>query len=235
MVALVFHVYCFFPVSKILPFYILGLFFQCLVVHFRFVTFRDHIKSRQQKHKMAEAYNLPEEVWFHTIAYLEHVRDVLNLGCTCRRLYEVTNQNVIWKRRFNGSNDHLLRLHQTSHFDHVTSNDESENFDVEPGFWKKLYLRASHALSFQNRRRNGFFSVAGERLCAEFVANPSAARSLNGVRFDDRAPKKQSVELWVKLNKKKPDGIIIGCQSESVRYLRQFVCAKLQKTLLLNN
>ncbi|KAL9974854.1 hypothetical protein ACROYT_G011950 [Oculina patagonica] len=160
---------------------------------------------------------LPEEIWFHAIAYLTAVQDILNLGSTCRRFYELTNQNVIWRRRFKGDNSHLLRL--PSNFRQVmVSDDESENFDVEPGFWKKLYLKASHALSFQNRHYNGFSSVAGERLCAEFVANPSAARnaSLKGVRFDDRAPAKQSVEMWVKLTKKKPDGVIIGCQSESV-------------------
>lgn len=174
-----------------------------------------------------EVCNLPEEIWFHTIAYLTAVQDILNLGITCRRLYELTNQNVIWRRRFKGDNSHLLRLPQTSNFRHVIASDDgSEHFDVEPGFWKKLYLKASHALSFQNRHYNGFSSVAGERLCAEFVANPSAARnaSLKGVRFDDRVPAKQSVEMWVKLNKKKPDGVIIGCQSESVRYLLAFHC-----------
>lgn len=168
-----------------------------------------------------EVCNFPDEIWFHTIAYLTAVQDILNLGCTCRRLYELTNQNVIWRRRFRGDNSHLLRLPQTLNFQNaIASSDECENFDVGPGFWKKLYLKASYALSFQNRHWNGFSSVAGERLCAEFVANPSAARnaSLKGVRFDDRAPPKQSVEIWVKLNKKKPDGIIIGCQSESVRY-----------------
>ena len=188
----------------------------------------DYIKSRQHKHKMAEneekeTCNLPEEIWFHTIAYLTSIQDILNLGCTCRRLNEITNQNAIWRRRFKGDNSHLLHLvPQTSAFDRViASNGESENFDVEAGVWKKLYLKASHALSFRNRHFNGVSSVAGERLCAEFVANPSAARNvrLNGVRFDDRAPGKQSVEIWVKLNKKKPDGVIIGCQSESVRYL----------------
>lgn len=169
-------------------------------------------------------FNFPEEIWLHTVGYLAAFQDILNLGCTCRRLYELTNQNVIWKRRFKGDNSHLLHLPQSSAFHHVMAlKDESENFDVEPGFWKKLYLKASHALSFQNRHANGFSSIAGERLCAEFVANPRATRnvmiSFNGVRFDDRAPTKQSVEIWVKLNKKKPDGVIIGCQSESVRYL----------------
>lgn len=176
-----------------------------------------------------EVCSLPEEIWFHTIAYLTSVQDILNLGSTCRRLYELTNQNVIWRRRFKGDNSHLLGLPHTSrNFHHViASNGENENFDVAPAVWKKLYLKASHALSFQNRHCNGFSSVAGERLCAEFVANPSAARnaSLRGVRFDDRAPPKQSVEIWVKLNKKKPDGVIIGCQSESVRYLLVFHCA----------
>lgn len=185
------------------------------------------IKSRQDKHNMADNdekvfCNLPEEIWLHMIAYLAAIQDILNLGCTCRRLYDLTNQNVIWRRRFKGDTNHLLHLPQSPAFHHViASKDESENFDVEQGFWKKLYLKASHALSFQNRNLNGFSSTAGERLCAEFVANPRAARnvmiSFNGVRFDDRAPTKQSVEIWVKLNKRKPDGIIIGCQSESVR------------------
>lgn len=188
------------------------------------------MKSRQHKHNMAESdenefSNLPEEIWLHTIGYVTTIQDVLNLGCTCRRLYYLTNQNVLWRRRFKGESSHLLHLPQSSAFVHhvIASKDESENVDVEQGFWKKLYLKASHALSFQNRNFNGFSSIAGERLCAEFVANPSAARNVminfNGVRFDDRTPTKQSVEIWVKLNKKKPDGVIIGCQSESVRYL----------------
>ena len=64
--------------------------------------------------------------------------------------------------------------------------DESENFNVEQGFWKKLCLKASHALSFQNRNFNGFSSIAGERLCAELVANPRAARNvmINLTEFD---------------------------------------------------
>lgn len=173
---------------------------------------------------MAEASSLPEEIWFHIIVYLVHIQDILNLGCASRRLLEITNQNVVWKRRFKGNNDHLLQLHLNTRYDEVATsnelNEESANFDVKPGFWKKLYLRASHALSFKNRRRGWFSSVEGERLCAEFVTNPrgpESRRAINGIRFDDRAPKKQSIELWVKLNTKKPDGIIIGCQSESVR------------------
>ena len=164
--------------------------------------------------------NLPEEIWFHTILYLTAVQDILNLGCTCKRLYEVINQNIIWRRRFKTDNHHLLHLPRTSSFtaNLVTKSDNIEDVDVEPGAWKKLYLKASHALSFGNRCHNGFSSLAGERLCAEFVVNPSAARAKR-IRFDDQAPLKQSVEIWVKLNKKKPDGIIIGCQSESVRYL----------------
>ncbi|XP_058967848.2 uncharacterized protein [Pocillopora verrucosa] len=176
---------------------------------------------------MAEASSLPEEIWFHIIVYLVHIQDILNLGCTSRRLLEITNQNVVWKRRFKGNNDHLLQLHLNTRYDEVATsnelNEESANFDVKPGFWKKLYLRASHALSFKNRRRGWFSSVEGERLCAEFVTNPRGPenrRAINGIRFDDRAPKKQSIELWVKLNTKKPDGIIIGCQSESVRTSR---------------
>ena len=187
------------------------------------------MKSRQHKHNMAESdekefSNLPEEIWLHTIGYLTAIQDVLNLGCTCRRLYYLTNQNVLWRRRFKGESSHLSHLPQSSAYVHhvIASKDESENVDVEQRFWKKLYLKASHALSFQNRNFNGFSSIAGERLCAEFVANPSAGRNVminfNGVRFDDRTPTKQSVEIWVKLNKKKPDGVIIGCQSESVRY-----------------
>lgn len=174
---------------------------------------------------MAEkiAGNLPEEIWFHTVSYLTAIQDILNLGSTCRRLYEITNQNIIWRRRFKADNSHLLQLPRTSTVNRImvtnNVNDNIEDIDVEPGVWKKLYLKASHALSFGNRRYKGFSSLAGERLCAEFVANPSSASRVNGIRFDDRAPVKQSVEVWVKLNKRKPDGIIIGCQSESVRYL----------------
>lgn len=180
------------------------------------------------KDNMAETgdYSLPEEIWFHAISYLETMQDILNLGCTCRRLYEITNQNIIWRRRFKADNNHLLFLPRTS-FDSVnrvivnnsSNSNNTEDLAVEPGVWKRLYLKASHALSFGNRHHKGFSSLAGERLCAEFVANPSASTRVNGIRFDDRAPLKQSVEMWVKLNKKKPDGILIGCQSESVRYL----------------
>lgn len=163
---------------------------------------------------------LPEEIWIHIVSKLETIQDILNLGCTCRRLYQVTNQNSVWRRRFKGDNSHLLALPRTS-FDavgRVTSNgDCSEDLDVEPGVWKKLFFKASHALSFGNRQHRGFISLAGERLCAEFVVNTSATR-VNGIRFDDRAPSKQSVEIWVKLDERKPDGVIIGCQSESVRY-----------------
>ena len=184
---------------------------------------------------MAETgdYSLPEEIWFHAISYLENMQDILNLGCTCRSLHEVTNQNIIWRRRFKADNSHLSFLPRTCYDSTVnratvnsSNSDNTENLDVEPGVWKRLYLKASHALSFGNRHHEGFSSLAGERLCAEFVANPSASTRVNGIRLDDRAPRKQSVEMWVKLNKKKPDGILIGCQSESVRYMLDFVLLK---------
>ena len=201
-----------------------------------------HLKSRQHKHKMAEtteniSCDLPEEIWFQTISYLEDVQDILNLGCTCRRLYDVTNQNIIWRRRFKADNSHLLYLPRTSTVNRVTvtsnyiNSVNTEVLDVEPGVWKRLYLKASHALSFGHRHYKGFSSLAGERLCAEFVTNPSAS---NGIRFDDRAPVKQSVEVWVKLNKRKPDGIIIGCQSESVRYLA-FIYHAINCVFFVNN
>ena len=169
--------------------------------------------------------DLPEEVWFHAISYLTAVQDILHLGSTCKRLYELTNENIIWRRRLKAGNHHLLLLPRTSTSTYTvnrayiagSSSDNNEVLEDEPGIWKKLYLKASHAMSFGNRHHRGFSSLAGERLCAEFVVNPSATR-VNGIRFDDRAPLKQSVEMWVKLNKRKPDGIIIGCQSESVRY-----------------
>lgn len=50
-------------------------------------------------------------------------------------------------------------------------NEESVNFDVKLGFWKKLYFRVSYVFLFKNRRRGWFFSVEGERLCVEFVIN----------------------------------------------------------------
>lgn len=173
------------------------------------------------------ACDLPEEIWFHAISYLTAVQDILHLGYTCKRLYELTNENIIWRRRLKADNRHLLLLPRTSTsytgytvnraYIASCSSDNNEVLEDEPGIWKKLYLKASHAMSFGNRHHRGFSSLAGERLCAEFVVNPSATR-VNGIRFDDQAPVKQSVEMWVKLNKKKPDGIIIGCQSESVRY-----------------
>lgn len=170
--------------------------------------------------EMAAGENFPEEIWFHIISYLDVVQDILSLGCTCKRLCELTNQNVIWRRRFRVDNNHLLSLPRFSMSSHyVKSNtDNCEDFEEESGVWKKLYFKASHALSFERRHyySSGFTDLARERLCAEFVANSSSASRVKGIRFDDRAPGKQSVELWIKLNRKKPDGVIIGCQSESV-------------------
>lgn len=165
--------------------------------------------------------NLPEEIWLHIVTFLDAVKDVLSLACTCKRLCELTNQNIIWRRRFKVDNSQLLSLPSISYI--VKSNsDTCENLDEESGIWKKLYFKASHALSFEHRHYPRVFSgLAGERLCAEFVVKSSAARA-NSIRFDDRAPVKQSVEIWMKLNRKKPDGIIIGCQSESVRCVQRF-------------
>lgn len=174
--------------------------------------------------------NLPEEIWLHIVTYLDAVKDVLSLACTCKRLSELTNENIIWRRRFKVDNSQLLSLPSMSYI--VKSNsDTRENLDEESGIWKKLYFKASHALSFEHRQcprvLNG---LAGERLCAEFrvVPNSSAARA-NNIRFDDRAPVKQSVEIWVKLNGKKPDGVIIGCQSESARCVQRFIFDGMQE------
>lgn len=165
--------------------------------------------------------SLPEEIWLHIVTYLDAVKDVLSLACTCKRLSELTNENIIWRRRFKVDNSQLLSLPSMSYV--VKSNsDTRENLDEESGIWKKLYFKASHALSFEHRHCPRVLSgLAGERLCAEFrvVPNSSAARA-NNIRFDDRAPVKQSVEIWVKLNGKKPDGIIVGCQSESASSYR---------------
>ena len=167
---------------------------------------------RHNKQEMAEEHGVvPDEVWFHVVSYLTSVQDVLHLGCTCRRLNELTNQNVVWRRRFKGNNDHLLHLPRHINNDVFVRNSQAEGCKV----WKKLYLKASHALSFGNRYVRGLMCEAGEKLCAEFVANPGS--SGRKIRFDNDAPREQSVEMWVKLSKRKPDGVIIGCQSEPVR------------------
>ena len=133
------------------------------------------------------ACDLPEEIWFHAISYLTAVQDILHLGSTCKRLYELTNENIIWRRRLKADNRHLLLLPRTSTsytgytvnraYIASCSSDNNEVLEDEPGIWKKLYLKASHAMSFGNRHHRGFSSLAGERLCAEFVVNPSATNT----------------------------------------------------------
>lgn len=150
--------------------------------------------------------DLPEEIWLHVFSFLP-VSDVFSIGCTCHRLFHLTNQDVVWKRRFRSNNDHLLTLPSGNNNNNYHSSARTNN--IRKGIWKKLYLKASYAMSFGLRATN----KDGERLCAEFVRKTSG----NGIRFDSEAPKSMSIELWIKLHKKKPDGVILGCQSESVR------------------
>ena len=166
--------------------------------------------SLQKKSKRAAAQStlsdIPEELVIYILTFLP-VKDVLKVGCTCKNLYKVTNQNIVWKCRFKFDNDHLRLLPRNSS-DFVNP----KNINSEDGLWKKLFFKSSHALSF--RKRDG--SVAGKRLCAEFA---STTGTRNGIRFDSEAPKSLSVELWMRVNPLKRDGVIIGCQSESVRLI----------------
>jgi hypothetical protein len=151
---------------------------------------------------------LPEEIWLHIFSYLP-VADIFSIGRTCRSLVYLTNQDVVWKRRFRSNNDHLLTLPCANYSSNNNYYSSMEGNNIRKGIWKKLYLKASYAKSFGSRKKN----KNGERLCAEFVRKTAS----NGIRFDNEAPKHMSIEVWIKLNKEKPDGIILGCQSESVR------------------
>lgn len=148
--------------------------------------------------------NLPEEILLYIFCFLK-VQDIVRIGSTCRLLHTLTSQDVVWRQRFRSNNEHLLSLP----FVQNNNRSHSNNNNLTVGIWKKLYQKASFALSFRNRTAD----EQGERLCAEFVTR----REGNGIHFDDKAPKEMSVETWVKLDEHKPDGVIIGCQSESVR------------------
>ncbi|XP_032231911.2 uncharacterized protein LOC5507401 [Nematostella vectensis] len=140
--------------------------------------------------------SLPEEIILHILSLL-HTSDILSLSRVCKTLYELTNIDSVWRSRFRSSQDHLLKL--TSAENQTTT-------------WKKLYFKAGYALSFKAR----VTGKSGEMLCAEFVRKPNSSM-VNGVRFDNESPREMTVETWIKLNPRKHDGIIIGCQSESVR------------------
>lgn len=149
--------------------------------------------------------DLPEEILLLVLSFLK-AQDIIRVGCTCRSLREIASQDLVWREKFRSKNEHLLSL--LIHVNSLYNNRNSNNM-VSKGVWKKLYLKASFAMSFCGRSMNN----NGERLCAEFVSKSEG----NGIRFDDRAPKQMSLEIWVKLNPHRPDGIIVGCQSESVR------------------
>ena len=151
---------------------------------------------------------IPEELVIYILTFLR-VNDVLNVGYTCRTLHKITSQNIVWKKRFKAENDHLLLLPSNSSFA-VPAKVPKRSSD---GLWKKLFFKSRHALSFRNRGRND----AGKKLCAVFISNTG---SRNGIRFDQHAPKSMSIELWVRLNSFKRDGVIIGCQSESIRLMQ---------------
>ena len=160
--------------------------------------------------------DIPEELVIHILTFLP-VKDVLKVGCTCKNLYKVTNQNIVWKCRFKTENDHLRLLpRNSSDTDGDGDNDfiNPRNINSEDGLWKKLFFKSSHALSFG--KRDG--SVARKKLCTEFVSTTETL-TCNGIRFDSEAPESMSVELWVRVNPFKRDGVIIGCQSESVRLI----------------
>lgn len=150
--------------------------------------------------------DIPEELVIYILSFLR-VNDVLKVGCTCKTLHKITSQNIVWKSRFKTNNDHLLLLPSNSS---EAKNPKNNN----DGQWKKLFFKSSHALSFRNRSR----SDAGKKLCAVFVSNTGTR---NGIRFDQDAPKSMSIELWTRLNPFKRDGVIIGCQSESVRLIHR--------------
>ena len=153
--------------------------------------------------------DLPEEVLLLIFSFLR-VLDIIRIGCTCRLLSDLTSQDVIWRQRFRSKNEHLLSLPSANHNYSFENSSNNNNNNLSKGIWKKLYLKASYALSFRFRASNN----NGERLCAEFVTKSD---NNHGVRFDSNAPNRMSVEMWIKLHKHRPDGIIIGCQSESVR------------------
>ncbi|XP_031572461.1 uncharacterized protein LOC116306515 [Actinia tenebrosa] len=167
------------------------------------------MESKEQEQRDVTTFSdLPEEIWLHVFSFLP-VSDIFTIGCTCHRLFYLTNQDVVWKRRFRSNNDHLLTLPSGNNNNYHSS---SKNNNIRKGIWKKLYLKASYAMSFGLRKAN----KDGQRLCAEFVRRTSGS----GIRFDSEAPESMSVELWIKLHKKKPDGIILGCQSESMSSAR---------------
>ena len=96
------------------------------------------------------ACDLPEEIWFHAISYLTAVQDILHLGSTCKRLYELTNENIIWRRRLKADNHHLLLLPRTSTSAYTvnrayiagSSSDNNEVLEDEPGIWKKTLSKS---------------------------------------------------------------------------------------------
>ena len=118
--------------------------------------------------------DIPEELVIHILTFLP-VKDVLKVGCTCKNLYKVTNQNIVWKCRFKTENDHLRLLpRNSSDTDGDGDNDfiNPRNINSEDGLWKKLFFKSSHALSFG--KRDG--SVARKKLCAEFVSTTETLR-----------------------------------------------------------
>jgi len=148
--------------------------------------------------------DLPEEILLLVFLYLK-AKDIIRVGCTCRSLREITSQDVVWRQKFRSKNEHLLSLH----VNRTPLSNNNHKYSVCKAIWKKLYFKASFAMSFYSRSINN----NGERLCAEFVSKTEG----NGIRFDDRGPKQMSLEIWIKLNQHKPDGVVVGCQSESVR------------------
>lgn len=148
--------------------------------------------------------DLPEEIVLLVFSFLK-VKEIIRVGCTCRSLRDLSSQDVVWRQKFRSKNDHLLTLNNGA----KSSSLSSINNNIHQRIWKKLYFKASFAMSFRFRSPNN----NGERLCAEFVSKTQG----NGIHFDDKSPKQMSLEIWVKLDAQKPDGIIVGCQSESVR------------------
>lgn len=44
-------------------------------------------------------WTVPEPIFVEILSYLSP-RDILNAGATCQRWYDMSNDNIIWKKKF---------------------------------------------------------------------------------------------------------------------------------------
>ena len=109
--------------------------------------------------------DLPEEILLIVFSFLK-VQDVIRVGCTCHLLHDLTSQDVVWRPRFRCKNDHLLLLPTTSQSKINSANNScSQNNNLPERIWKRLYLKASFALSFRFRTSNDHGERTVRRVC----------------------------------------------------------------------